>query len=118
LLACSIFSKTLKRKKEDKCKKQYDDCQYKVLPGSECCGGMTCDVYVFSVSDQGWKHYDLTNKDKGKCKLKQDVKCDSSDKEIKKMAPCQHNFICTNYYLEQSSGTHCIPRSSDIKKLD
>lgn len=114
---CSTLSKSLKRKGDGKCKKQYDDCTYKSL-GSECCDGLVCDVYFFSIPDQGFKHYDIKDKNKGKCKLKQDKPCDRSDAELKKMAPCKYNLLCSNYILQTELGTHCIPRSSDPKLLD
>lgn len=118
VLASSIMSRSFKRRRDDKkCKKQYDVCTYKSF-GSECCDGLTCDVYHFSIEKQGWIHYDAKDKTKGKCKLKQDQKCDTSDKELKKEAPCFHDLICNNYLLQSDLGTHCVPRSGDVKKLD
>lgn len=118
VLASSVLSRKFKRRRDDKnCKKQYEECKYKSI-GSECCTGMICDVYHFDVDKQGWVHYDADDKNKGKCKLKQDQKCNTMDKHTKKEAPCHHDYICDNYLLQSDLGSHCIPRSKDVKKLD
>lgn len=115
VLASSLISRSLKRRKDDKkCKYHSEDCVYKSV-GSECCEGMYCDVYHFSKEEQGWKHYDITKPNNGKCKLKQDQKCYKSEQNP---VPCKHDLYCYEYLYEPSSGTHCIPRAHDVKKLD
>ena len=117
MLAGSMITKNIKRKRVQNCKKHYDDCTFKSV-GSECCDGLYCDAYQFDVPKQGWVHMDPTNKNKGKCKLKQDQKCSTTDHEIHKTAPCVNHLICEYYALQSELGPHCIPRTNSPKLLD